>query len=85
MRLTFDDKRVRGVKRGPGGDAIEEQVDQTLDRLGFMASASDLSPWPWGFGPSVIIAPVWGPNMQAAEDRIFTVLNQVTVSVESAE
>ena len=86
MRLTFDGKRVRGVKRGPGGDAIEEQVDQTLDRLGFMASASDLVPMAVGLrAGSVIIAPVWGPNMQAAEDRIFTVLNQETVSVEGAE
>lgn len=85
MRLTIDGTRVRGVKRGPG-DAPEEQVDQTLERLGFMASASDLVPMAVGLrAGSVIIAPVWGPNMPAAEERIFTVLDQETVTVEAEE
>ena len=86
MHLTIDGKQVRGVKRGPGGEAVEEPVHQTLDRLGFMASASDLVPMAVGLrAGSVMIAPVWGPNMPAAEDRIFTVLSQETVSVEGAE
>ena len=86
MRLTIDGTRVRGVKRGPGGDAQEEQLDQTLERLGFMASASDLVPMAVGLrAGSVMIAPVWGPSMQAAEDRIFAVLGQETVTVEGAE
>lgn len=61
-------------------------MDQTLGRLGFMASASDLVPMAVGLrAGSVIRAPVWGPSMQAAEDRIFAVLDQETVSVEGAE
>ena len=86
MHRTIDGTRVRGVKRGPGGDAPEEPVDRTLDRLGFMASASDLVPMAVGLrAGSVMIAPVWGPNMRAAEDRIFTVLAEETVSVEGVD
>ena len=86
MRLTLDGNRLRGVKRGPGEDAVEEPVDRTLDRLGFMASASDLVPMAVGLrAGTVIVAPVWGPNMPVPEDRIFTVLDQETVSVEGAE
>lgn len=86
MHLTIDGMRVRGVKRGPSADAVEEPVDQTLERLGFMASASDLVPMAVGLrAGSVMIAPVWGPNMPAAEDRVFTVLDQETVSVEGVD
>jgi hypothetical protein len=42
-RLTFDGPRVRGVRKLPA-DSVERAVDLTLDRPGFIASASDLVP-----------------------------------------
>jgi hypothetical protein len=84
--LRFDGMRVHGVKRAPGEAATEERVDQTLDRLGFMASASDLVPMAVGLrAGTVMTAPVWGPNMAAAEGRIFTVLQEEKVMVEGSE
>lgn len=86
MRLRIDGTRVHGVKRAPGADAAEEIVDITLDRLGFIASASDLVPMAVGLRNGVVMtAPVWGPNMSAPEVRVFTVLGQQHVPVEGTE
>ena len=43
----------------------------TVDRMGFIASASDLVPLAVGLKRGqVMVAPVWGPNMPAAEYRM---------------
>ncbi len=85
MRLRMDGGRVRGVRRMPGDTTLQD-VDITLERQGFIASASDLVPMAAGLRTgTVIIAPVWGPNMQAAEERIFTILEPVPVEVEGSE
>jgi hypothetical protein len=76
---------VRGTKRLPG-DTLVQPVDVTLDRAGFVASASDLVPAAVGFKTgTVITAPFWSPAMTKAEMRIFTVIGQVSVNVEGTD
>lgn len=54
--------------------------------MGFIASASDLVPPAVGLEAGfVIIAPVWGPNMPAAESRIFSIIGEVPTMVEGTE
>lgn len=85
MRLRMDGMRVHGVKRA-AGDAAEETVDMTLERLGFIASASDLVPMAVGLREGqVMAAPLWAPNMTAPVVHVFTVLGQVRVTVEGVE
>ena len=85
VRLRMDGTRVHGVRRAPGASA-HDTIDVTLDRLGFIASASDLVPMAVGLRAGVvIIAPVWAPGMAAAEERVFTVLGEQAVTVEDAE
>jgi hypothetical protein len=80
--FRIDGKRVTGTKRA-NKDAVVEPVDFTVDRLGFVASASDLVPAAVGFKPGlVMLAPVWGPNMPTAEQRAFTVVGKVDIDVE---
>ena len=81
-RLTFDGPRIRGVRKRPA-DSVERAVDLTLDRAGFIASASDLVPLAAGLEPGrVMTAPMWSPGMTATETRIFTVLGQEPTLVE---
>lgn len=83
-RLTIDGTRVRGVKRAPGDTALVP-VDQTIDRPGFFSGASDLVPMAAGMqAGKIMTAPVWGPNMTAAEERVFTVFAQESVMVEGS-
>lgn len=78
----IDGKRVTGTKRA-NKDAPAETVDFTVDGLGFVASASDLVPLAVGFKPGrVMLAPLWGPNMPTAEQRMFIVLSKSDVDVE---
>ena len=84
-KLTLDGTRVRGSRRLPGDTAVQE-VDVTLDRPGFVASASDLVPTAVGLkAGTVITAPFWSPAMTKAELRIFSVLGQVSVRVEGSD
>jgi hypothetical protein len=81
-RLTIDSLRVHGTRRMKA-DALVEQIDYTIDRIGFVASASDLVPAAVGFNEGrVISVPIWGPGMTQAEQRRFTVLGKVDVKVE---
>jgi hypothetical protein len=81
-RLTIDGTRVRGIRRTPN-DSLAQSVDLTLDRAGFIASASDLIPLAAGLRKGgVMTAPMWGPNMTKSELRVFTVIDQVPVDVE---
>ncbi|MGQ0647957.1 MAG: hypothetical protein ACT4P7_10325 [Gemmatimonadaceae bacterium] len=85
MRLSIDGRRVRGTRKGPG-DAPVEQVDMVVERPGFMAAASDLVPMAVGLKQgSVMIAPVWGPQMANSELRIFSVIGKVDVDVEGTK
>lgn len=80
--LRIDGRRVTGQKR-TATDTTMQRVDMTVDRMGFIASASDLVPLTVGMATgSVIVAPVWGPAMATAEDRVFTVGDRVTMDVE---
>jgi hypothetical protein len=80
-RLTIDGNRVRGVRRAP--DGAEQPIEQTIDRPGFFAGASDLVPAAVGFAPGLVMtAPVWSPAMTTAETRIFTVVDEETIDVE---
>ena len=84
-QLTLQGTRVRGTKRVPG-DTTVQQVDVTLDRSGFVASASDLVPTAVGLEEgAVMTAPFWSPAMTKSELRIFTVLGQVSVNVEGTD
>lgn len=81
-RLAIDGRRVRGTRKLPK-DSVEQQVDLTIDRPGFIASASDLVPLAVGLKEgSVMTAPVWGPNMAGSELRIFSVIARVPLTVE---
>ena len=82
VSLAIDGKRMRGTRKLPN-DTTVQQVDQAIPRLGFIASASDLVPLAVGLKKgSVIVAPVWGPNMPAAENRIFTIVGIEPTMVE---
>jgi hypothetical protein len=84
-QLTLEGTRVRGTKRVPG-DSLVQQVDVTLDRPGFVASASDLVPAAVGLKEgAVMTAPFWSPAMTRSELRVFTVLGQVSVNVEGTD
>jgi hypothetical protein len=83
--LRIDGLRVHG-KRRINPAAPEEQVDYTIDRLGFVASASDLVPAAVGFKPGLVIeVPIWGPPMTKAEQRTFTVIGKTDVDVEGTK
>jgi hypothetical protein len=84
-RLRLDGRRVHGTRK-LANDSTVQQVDLTLDRPGFVASASDLVPLAVGLANGrVMTAPVWGPNMTRSELRIFTVIGQGPVVVEGSE
>lgn len=81
-RLSIDGRRVRGTRKTPS-DPAPISVDTTVERMGFIASASDLVPLAVGLKQgAVMIAPVWGPNMPAAEYRIFAVVGREAMLVE---
>ena len=83
--LRIDGLRVHGVRR-MNASAPEEQIDYSIDRLGFVASASDLVPAAVGFKPGLVVSvPIWGPPMQKAEQRTFTVIGKVDVDVEGTK
>lgn len=82
--FAFDGNRVIGKKKGPRDSTVVD-VDQTIERRGFMASATDLVPLAVGLKPgTVMTAPVWAPGMKTAETRIFTVIGEENVEVEGA-
>ena len=84
-RLVIEGTRVRGVLKGPG-DAPANQIDRTIPRAGFIASASDLVPMAVGLrAGAVMTAPVWSPQSTTVETRVFSVLREETVRVEGAD
>jgi hypothetical protein len=85
VSLAIDGNRMRGTRKLPN-DSVARPVDQAIPRLGFYVSASDLVPLAVGLREgAVYIAPVWGPNMPAAENRIFSVKARERMMVEGSE
>ncbi|HET9440920.1 MAG TPA: hypothetical protein VFO52_12150 [Longimicrobiales bacterium] len=85
VNLTIDGLRVHGTRRA-NANAPVEAIDYTIDRLGFVASASDLVPAAVGFKAGrVISVPIWGPGMTKAEQRRFTIAGKVDVDVEGTK
>ena len=84
-RLRIEGTRVRGVQQVPG-EAAPRTIDRTIDRPGFFAGASDLVPMAMRLRAGLVLtAPVWSPNMEATEVRVFSVIGQETVRVEGAD
>lgn len=84
-RLVIDGTRVTGVLKG-GGDAAAKTIDRTIDRAGFIASASDLVPMAVGYRTGLVMtAPIWSPQSTKTERRVFTVLREETVNVEGKD
>ena len=83
--LRIDGTRVQGTRRA-NASAPVEQVDFTIDRPGFVASASDLVPAAVGFKPGLVVSvPIWGPAMRKSEQRLFSVIGKVDVDVEGTQ
>lgn len=81
--LAIDGVAVRGTKRLPN-DTVVQNVAITLDRPGFFLGASDLVPIAAGLKTgSILVAPFWTPASQTSEYRVFRVMGDTTVNVES--
>ena len=84
-RFTFDGVRVRGTRKLPA-DSAPRAIDLTLDRPGFIASASDLIPLAAGLkAGAVMTAPVWGPGMTTSEMRIFSAVGKTPTPIDGKE
>lgn len=82
--FRIDGTKVAGWRRA-NTSAPQRDTMWTVPRLGYVASASDLVPLAAGFrAGKVMVAPLWGPNMPAAEMRIFSVIGEENVNVEGA-
>ena len=83
--LRIDGTRVRGWVRSPA-DSTRRDVDWTLPRIGFMASASDLVPPAVGLRAGAVMSvPVWSADSVAPVQHRFVVLGQQTVDVEGVD
>ena len=81
VQLKLDGRQVTGRRKGNTGDFAAVAIE--LDQPGYVASASDLVPMAMKLSPGlVIVAPMWGPNMQRTERRVFTVIGQHPREVE---
>lgn len=82
LRLAIDGKKAIGTRR-TARDTTAQPVEIPIARLGYFAGASDLVPIAAGLKTgTVLVAPVWGPSMAAAEDRVFSILGDTVVNVE---
>lgn len=81
VQLRLDGTQVTGRRKVNTPDFVPVAVE--LDQPGYVASASDLVPMAMKLAPGmVIVAPMWGPNMQRTERRVFTVVGREHKSVE---
>ena len=85
MQLALEGTRVHGsMRQNATADVVA--IDRTLDRPGYVASASDLVPLAAPmFEGAVMVAPFWGPQMTATEKRIFNVVRKEKRMVEGTE
>ena len=80
--LRIDGRRVTGSRRA-NATAATEPLDYTIDRPGFIASASDLVPAAVKLDSGVVmLAPVWQPGSPTSEMRVFTVVGRADPDVE---
>lgn len=83
-RLRIDGRSVQGEKRTPK-DSTAQVVNETIDRPGFFAGATDLVPTAVGLkAGSVMTAPFWSPATTTAETRVFSVRGTAKVQVEGS-
>jgi hypothetical protein len=83
--LRIDGHHVTGTRQARS-DGPVEQIDYTLDRPGFVASASDLVPGAMKMRPGlVIVAPLWTAGATSSEMRSFRVVGQQSVDVEGTQ
>ena len=81
-QMAIDGTRIRG-RRQAAGSATAEPLDLTIDRPGFVASASDLVPLAVGLKEgAVIVAPVWNANTNTTESRVFSIIGRTPITVE---
>ena len=81
VQLQLEGRRVTGRRKGGAGEFAPYAVE--LDRVGYVASASDLVPMAMKLRAGLqIVAPMWGPNMQQTERRIFSVIGEEDRRVE---
>lgn len=72
-----------GTQMPPDGPRSTWELRQTYDARALQPYASDLVPMAMELSPGlVIVAPMWGPNMQRTERRVFTVVGQEHKNVE---
>ena len=82
VQLAIDGTTVTGRRR-PSAQAADEPVHWSLDKPGFVASASDLVPLAMTLRPGMVItAPMWAPNAARTHTVIFTVIGQEPRVVE---
>lgn len=82
VRLVLDGTSVTG-QRKLAAQASVEAVSHSLDKRGYVASASDLVPLAMTLKPGlVIVAPMWSPASPTTESVIFTVVGQEPRNVE---
>jgi hypothetical protein len=82
ISVSIDGNAVRGRRR-TAMDTTIHAVDLTLDRPGFFSGASDLVPIAAGLKTgTVIVAPMWSPNVTVADYRVFAVKQDTTLMVE---
>lgn len=81
VQLKLEGRRVSGRRKGTTGDFAPYAVE--LDRVGYVAGASDLVPMAMKLRPGLqIVAPMWGPNMQQSASHIFSVIGEEDREVE---
>lgn len=81
VQLRLDGRQVTGRRKAAGGEFT--RVSLELDQPGYVASASDLVPMAMKLRAGLqIVAPMWGPNMQQTEQRLFSVIAQEPREVE---
>ncbi len=82
VRLVINGINVTGHRK-LAVQSASENVRITLDKPGFVASASDLVPLAMTLRPGMVItAPMWSPNVASTETVIFTVVGQEPRVVE---
>ena len=84
-QISIDGLRMRGTRR-TAADTTLRQVDQTLDRAGYFAGASDLVPLAAGFRQgAVMVVPLWNPTWPQTLQVVFTVVGKETIDVEGTK
>jgi hypothetical protein len=83
-KLALKGNRIHGTRREADADE-PALVDDSVERRGFFANASDLIPVAVGLRDGLVMkAPFWTPGDDPPAERVFSVHGQETVEVEGA-